>query len=91
MAQRHFREYFDNATFRNLDAGRVAFWTQHDTVIDLGTGEVVRASANTRSSHTSVALPLVGLLGSTPQPNVLTYVGYAVFIAFSPLRGWLGQ
>ena len=45
LLQRHFREYFDNATFSNPDTGRVALWTQHDTVIgnlavpgDLSTG-----------------------------------------------------
>ena len=34
LLQRHFREYFDNATFLNPDTGKVALWTQHDTVID---------------------------------------------------------
>jgi hypothetical protein len=33
LLQRHFRESLDG-TFRNPDTGRVALWTQHDTVID---------------------------------------------------------
>jgi hypothetical protein len=32
LLQRHFRESLDG-TFRNPDTGRVALWTQHDTVI----------------------------------------------------------
>ena len=33
LLQRHFRESLDG-TFRNPDTGRVALWTQHDTVVD---------------------------------------------------------
>ncbi len=46
LTQRHFREQFDG-TFTNPDTGRVATWTQHDTVIhnltvpgDLTTGTI---------------------------------------------------
>jgi hypothetical protein len=78
---------------------------------------VVRASANTRSSHTSAAsivsagTPVRGarLIGAssyrrvsvcqrgvsaaTDRPLIagVTRLAPAVFIAFSPLRGWLGQ
>ena len=33
LTRRHFREFFDG-TFNNPDTGRVATWTQHDTIID---------------------------------------------------------
>lgn len=33
LTRRHFREFFDG-TFNNPDTGRVATWTQHDTIVD---------------------------------------------------------
>lgn len=58
LLRRHFRESFDG-TFTNPDTGRVALWTQHDTVLhdlgvpgDLAMG-VTKISGSTRISSSS--------------------------------------
>jgi hypothetical protein len=68
LLQRHFREYFDNATFSNPDTGRVAFWTQHDTVIDnlAVPGDTATGTESVSGVITRVWLPDGGtILGDT--------------------------
>lgn len=54
LLQRHFREYLEG-TFTNPDTGRVALWTQHDTVLhnlavpgDVATGTTKISGLGTR-------------------------------------------
>lgn len=58
LLRRHFRESFDG-TFRNPDTGRVALWTQHDTVIhDLAVpGDDTTGTEHVSGLDTRVLLP----------------------------------
>ena len=81
LLQRHFREYFDG-TFTNPDTGKVALWTQHDTVLhNLGVPGVT-ASGTTRISGLGTRVWMPG--GGT----ILTDAGTALIDSATdePLR-----
>jgi hypothetical protein len=67
LLQRHFRESLDG-TFRNPETGRVALWTQHDTVIDnlAVPGDLASGTESVSGLMTRVWLPDGGtILGDT--------------------------
>jgi hypothetical protein len=73
LLQRHFRETLDG-TFRNPDTGRIALWTQHDTIIHNLTvpGDIDSGTESHSGLGTRVWLPDGG--------TILTDAGRLIFV-----------